>query len=100
MSFEVVTPLGIKIRTTDSYWHKIVSFKHPSMNGKEEDVKSALAEPEQIRVSKADPLVNLYYKACGRYYVCVVTKKLNGDGFIVTAYLTENIKEGEQIWPK
>lgn len=32
--FEVVTPLGIRIRTSLSYWQKIVTFKHPIMAGR------------------------------------------------------------------
>ena len=29
-----------------------------------------------------------------------VAKRLNGEGFLITAYPTDAIKEGEQIWVK
>lgn len=40
--FEIVTPLGIQIRTTPSYWAKIVTFKHPVIAGREDLVKETL----------------------------------------------------------
>jgi hypothetical protein len=98
--FEIQTSNGIKIRTTSSYWKKIISFKHPVIANKQNEVKETLKNPEQIRKSKQDSKVLLYYKCFEPYHVCVVVKVLNEDGFIITTYLTENIKEGEIIWPK
>ena len=46
-----------------------------------------------------DPTVHLFYRAEGNYYLCVVVKHVNGEGFIVTAYVTDRMKEGEQLWP-
>jgi hypothetical protein len=97
--FEVKTPLGTTIRTTVAYWKKITVFKHPSIAGKEGEAKATLSSPEAVRQSVSDPSVLLYYKRFGEYYVCVVVKILNGDGFIITAYKTENMKEGELVWP-
>jgi hypothetical protein len=34
------------------------------------------------------------------YYLCIVARHLNGDGFIITAYITDKIKEGEVVWKK
>jgi len=31
-------------------------------------------------------------------WICAVTKKLNGDGFLITTYPTDRIKEGKRIW--
>ena len=97
--FETMTPLGTRIRTTESYWAKLITLKHPSMRGREIVVQETLRAPEQIRRSRADRSVLLYYSSVGDYHVCVVVKVLNGDGFIITAYKTVNIKEGEKIWP-
>jgi len=33
-------------------------------------------------------------------WLCAVAKRLNGEGFLITAYPTDAIKEGEQIWVK
>ena len=99
--FDVLTPLGFHVRVSRSYWQVIVSIKHPVMAGHEKEVKNALENPEEIRRSKADPSVYLFYKPqrTGRW-VCAVGKKLNGDGFLITAYPTDVIKAGEKIWPK
>jgi len=99
--FEVITPLDFTIRVTASYWDLIVTIKHPVMAGHESSVKKTLESPEQIRVSRSDPEVFLFYKiqSPGRL-ICAVAKKLDGEGFLVTAYPTDAIKEGEYIWPK
>jgi hypothetical protein len=33
------------------------------------------------------------------YHLCVVAKRLGGQGFVVTCYVTDAIKEGTTIWP-
>ena len=71
------------------------------MAGREKDVKEALQSPEEIRRSKEDTSVYLFYKTKrkGRW-VCAVSKKLNGEGFLITAYPTDAIKTGDKVWPK
>ena len=68
--FAVETPLGFVVRVGARYWATIVS-KHPDLADRLADVQSALREPEE-----------------------------DGDGFLVTAYRTDAIKEGERLWPK
>jgi hypothetical protein len=47
---------------------------------------------------KSDPNVYLFYKSKGiRRWVCAVARRLNGDGFLVTTYPTDAIKEGEHL---
>ncbi len=99
--FEVLTPLGFRVRVTRAYWSLIVTIKHPVMAGREEQVRDALQNPSEIRQSKSDPNVYLFYKAERiRRWVCAVSKRLDGKGFLITAYPTEAIKEGELVWPK
>jgi hypothetical protein len=71
------------------------------MAGHEKEVKDALEHPEEIRRSKSDKAVYLFYKTerKGRW-VCAVSKKLNEEGFLITAYPTDSIKAGEKIWPR
>jgi hypothetical protein len=97
--FEVETPLGFRVRVTTQYWNVIVTIKHPVMLGREADVQEVLRNPDEIRLSKKDPRVYLFYKPerVGRW-VCAVTKRLNGEGFLITAYPTDAVKEGEPIW--
>lgn len=96
--FEILTPLGVRVRTTPSYWAIIVTFKHSVMAGQEDVVKQVLQEPMEVRRSRSDPEVYLYYRSAPPYFVCVVARHLNGEGFIITTYRTDEIKRGELIW--
>lgn len=99
--FVAYTPLGFSVRVSHSYWKIITSIKHPVMAGRDLDVKKALEQPDEIRSSQKDPTVYLFYilERKGRW-ICAVAKKLNGEGFLITAYPTEAIKEGRQIWTR
>lgn len=96
--FEAITPQGVRIHTSLSYWEKIITFKHPIMAGQEEVVQRTLQEPSEIRRSQSDANVYLYYKPDPPYLTCVVARHLNGEGFIITAYRTNRIKIGDSIW--
>lgn len=96
--FEVPTPLGFTVRTTESYWDLLL-FKHPEISGRDSGVQETLLTPNLVRRSRHDPKVHLFYRMEGDYYLCVVAKRLNGEGFIITAYVTDTIKEGERLWP-
>jgi hypothetical protein len=99
--FEVLTPLGFRVRVTRTYWALIITVKHPVMAGREDDVQETLQNPDEIRVSKSDPDVYLFYKSERiRRWVCAVTKRLDGEGFLITTYLTDAIKEGRRVWPR
>lgn len=99
--FEALTPLGFRVRVTRAYWEVIITVKHPVMTGRENDLIDTLQNPGEIRQSKSDRAVYLFYKPerMGRW-VCAVTKRLDGNGFLITAYPTDAIKEGELVWPK
>ena len=96
--FSAKTPIGFTIRTTANYWERIKS-KHPEITGKEALVQECLERPEMVRRSKQDPRVYLFYRASGKYFIAVIVKRLNQEGFIITSYLTDRAKEGESIWP-
>jgi hypothetical protein len=99
--FAVETPLNFSVRTTVDYWDFITTIKHPIMKGKEVDVRKTLVDPDEIRRSKTDENVFLFYRGDGeRRWVCAVTRKLEEDGFLITAYRTSAIKEGDLLWQK
>jgi hypothetical protein len=99
--FTVATPLGFSVRTTAEYWEFIVTIKHPVMQNRLADVQKTLSEPDEIRLSKTDAQVYLFYREDGtNRWVCAVTRQLNGEGFLITAYRTSAIKEGERVWQK
>ena len=98
--FEIKTPLEVTIRTTREYWNYIVTIKHPFMNGKEESVKNALFQPDEIRKSRMDDQVFLYYRREEEKLFCAVARHTEKEGHLVTAYVTDKVKEGEVIWTR
>ncbi len=82
--FEVLTPLGFNVRVTHAYWEIIVTNKHPVMLGYESDVRETIENPSEIRVSRSDPAVHLFYKLqrAGRWF-CAVIKRTNANGFLI-----------------
>ena len=97
--FEVTTPLGFKVRTSQAYWEKIV-LKHPDLAERLEFVKQTLTTPDEIRRSSRDANVLLFYLAGDRRWVVAVARRANNEGYLITAYQTDAIKEGETIWHK
>lgn len=98
--FDATTPLGFSVRTTVGYWNVITTIKHPVMQGRDLDVQATLSAPDEVRQSRSDPRIFLFYRSDGRLrWVCAVARREAGDGFLVTAYRTSAIKEGIRIWP-
>ena len=83
-------------------WQLIIATKHPSMAGREEEVRVALERPEQIRQSRTDASVLLFYRNERPHrWTCVVVKRIaDDDAFVITAYPTDAIKEGVAIWTR
>jgi len=98
--FEIETPLGVIIRITKKYWDYIIRIKHKIMAGKEEIVKTTLAKPDEVRRSKMDKNVFLYYKGEDDKLYCAVARHEGQGGFLITAYITDKVKEGEIVWTK
>ena len=98
--FEILTPLGFRVRTSHEYWQKLI-IKHPDIADLETEVKQALASADEIRQSNRDSNVLLFYLILNRTrWVVVVARKVNSNGFVITAYQTDAIKEGEVLWHK
>lgn len=98
--FKVHSRLGILVSTTKTYWNVITHIKHPTIKDRESEVKQTIGNPDEIRVSKKDKAVLLFYKMFERRYLCVVVRFFKKRGFIVTAYWTRKIKEGELKWKR
>ena len=99
--FTVQSRIGFQVRTTQGYWSLITTVKHPTLSGKEQEVIRTLVQPDQVRVSKIDKTVYLFYRKFGRKHLCVVTKRFEPKtGFIMTAYVTEKLKEGRIVWKR
>src|SRR5687768_14495098 len=93
---------GRQVRVTDERWEHIL--EHREMIGLDEAVEVAVGDPELVIVSKSDPTCLLNYRFIsaprfGDMWLCAVVKYLENDAFLVTAYLTDKIKAGQQVWP-
>jgi hypothetical protein len=99
--FEISTSLGFRERVTRAYWEFMVTVKHPVMRERATEVQDVLQSPDEIRQSRSDPAVLLFYRAevPGRW-LCAVARRLNNEGFLITTYPTDAIKEGERIWSR
>ena len=70
----------------------------------ETEIGLALENPSVARRSRTDTDAQLFYRFCrgttvGDKWLCVVTKQDATSAFVVTAYLTDKIKQGEDLWP-
>lgn len=100
LRFEIKTPLAFTVRTNDTYWQRI-TVKHPDIIELEALVHQTLNIPDEIRQSSHDETVLLFYRLVKpQRWLVAVAKRLNGDGFLITAYQTDAIKEGTVLWPK
>ena len=98
--FEVATPLGFTVRCTRRYWDFIVSEKHPTLAGQEQAVAQVLSDPDEVRKSRKDSAVLLFYRGEHPRWLCAVTRRESGAGFLITAYPTDAIKAGETLWTR
>ena len=78
---------------------------HPEMVDMEEALEETLATPDCVITSSSDPNVHLHYRhlletPVGDKFLCVVVKVIRDDAFIVTAYLTDKVKQGRILWPR
>ena len=93
---------GRDVRLTDERLAHIL--EHPEMRDMDRHVGETLARPSIVRKSKSDDSVRLFYvfhekTLMGGKWLCVVVKYGEDDAFVVTAYLTDRPKEGEELWP-
>lgn len=93
---------GRTVRLTDERMAHIL--EHPEMKGLADEIGRTLERPQRVRRSRSDAAVRLFYEfyartIVGDKWLCVVVKYADGDAFVVTAYLTDTLKAGEDLWP-
>ncbi len=94
---------GKRVRLTDERLAHIL--EHPEMVGMEPAIGETLSRPERVLESLSDSEARLYYRfyvgtRVGDKYLCVVVKVQAEDAFVITAYLTNTVKKGTQLWPR
>lgn len=93
---------GQNVRLTDERLQHIL--EHPEMADMEAALKETLREPQLVIQSRTDDTAALHYRyyfgtKVGDKWLCVVVKYSEEDAFVLTAYLTDKPKKGEQLWP-
>ena len=78
--------------------------EHPEMQDLETEVQETIRSP-QVVIAARDPGVRRYYRLIqatrvGAKLLCVVVEVGEVDAFLLTAYLTDSIKRGAQLWPR
>ena len=76
----------------------------PGNAGDGQAIEDTVLAPVGVVQSLSDPGVRLYYRfyvgtLVGDKFLCVVVKLDADDAFVLTAYLTDEIKKGTEIWP-
>lgn len=94
---------GQAVRLTEERLAHIL--EHPEMVSLEEAIETTLREPQLVVQSRSDPQAALNYRyyfgtRVGDKWLCVVVKYSEEDAFVLTAYLTDKPKKGEQLWPE
>lgn len=79
-------------------------LEHPEMADMEVALEQKLREPQFVIQSRADLTAELSYRffigtKVGDKWLCVVVKYAANDAFVVTAYLTDQLKKGTPLWP-
>ncbi len=92
---------GRLIRLTEERWAHI--SEHPEIVEMGTAVEETLERPEVVVQSLSDPEARLYYRfyprtLVGGKYLCAAVKVKGDDAFVVTAYLTDQVKRGAVLW--
>lgn len=93
---------GREIRLTSERITHIL--EHPEMAGLLDQIEHTLQHPELVRRSRSDESVELFYRyyiktIIGDKWLCIVVKYRKIDAFVITAYLTDRPKAGDDLWP-
>jgi hypothetical protein len=93
---------GRRVRLTEERLAHIL--EHPEMAGMGAELERALRQPDLVRRSRSDSDIRLFYGFCaqtivGGKWLCVVVEYAENDAFVVTGYLTDKPKAGEDLWP-
>jgi hypothetical protein len=93
---------GRAVRITDERLAHILA--HPEMAGMAQEIENVLRQPQLVRRSLSDTSARLFYDfyartMVGGKWLCIVVKYMEVDAFVVTVYLTDKPKAGEDLWP-
>ncbi len=88
---------GVEITLTQERWDHIVS-RHPEVKAYYPSFSEVIKSPDVIIGSRIRKETELYHKKYDEYFLILVVDKKKK--FIVTAYLSSNVKIGDVVWKK
>ncbi|OGK16374.1 hypothetical protein A2774_02880 [Candidatus Roizmanbacteria bacterium RIFCSPHIGHO2_01_FULL_39_12c] len=98
--FEIIDHYGKKIITTQEYWNRINTIKHPEAQLKREEVIKTIQKPDIIYQGN-DNKSYIFVRTYRRYKLFVILKHENNIGFLITIYITTKKKINKKIlWQK
>jgi hypothetical protein len=90
---------SVPIRLTWERWYHIVE-NHDDMAGYYEDVLSVVEDPDMVLTGYRGALIAIKGYGRNRYLSVVYRETSTQDGFVVTAYFTDQIDRQKAIWKK
>jgi hypothetical protein len=60
--------------------------KHPALVGREAEARDTLSDPDEIRRSRKDSRVLLFYRGHKPRWICAVVRRDDGAGFLITVW--------------
>ncbi|MFN8489958.1 MAG: hypothetical protein U0350_20395 [Caldilineaceae bacterium] len=88
---------GVPIRLTAERWFHIVE-NHDDLAGYYNDVLETVENPELIIPGNKGSLIAVRSYGHRRYLAVIYRERSSEDGFIVTAYFTEQIDRKKALW--
>jgi len=91
---------NVLIRLSDERWSHITE-EHCELVGLLHDVLDTIKNPKKILEGKQNAQLAVGQMSDGKYIV-VIYRELNGDGFVMTAFLTRKMQylnRRKQLWP-
>jgi len=91
---------GVPIRLTDERWVHITE-EHSELAGYYYEVLETISAPTAIYEGKADEFIAYKEIQPGKFLLVIYKEESNKDGFIITSFLSRNIKRikrRKQLW--
>jgi len=99
--FYVTSKNAVSIRLTDKRWAHITE-EHSELAGYRLDVLETIVSPDRVVEGRGGELLAIKEIEPSKFLV-VVYRELDGDGFIITGFLTKRRQSLERrriVWPK
>ena len=90
---------GVPIRLTDERWEHILD-SHPELASYRETILDAVENPDYILASRRGALAAVVVLGRKAFLLVFYVEKNRRDGFILSAYLDEEIDKTKIVWRK